>query len=128
MVSEFLSEAWLEELGACGLDAGPSVGDAVLRVDVAGAPAGRASWTARFAAGRLTSASPGAPADADVVLSIPWADAVAVLRGELGVNAAYMQGRLKTDGPTGPLLGVLAALSSPAGVACREALSATTGT
>lgn len=58
----------------------------------------------RLEAGRFTEVAPGADPGAEVTISLPWTDAVAIFAGELDANAAYMQGRLKSSGATGPLL------------------------
>ncbi len=39
--------------------------------------------------------------------TLSWADAVAVLRGELDPNVLVMQGRMKADGNVGRLMAVL---------------------
>lgn len=47
------------------------------------------------------------PDDADVVVTVPVADAAAVAAGDADPAVLFMQGRLKSTGPTGPLLDVL---------------------
>ena len=44
------------------------------------------------------------PDDADVVVTVPLVD---VLAGGFDATVAYMQGKLKSAGPTGPLLELL---------------------
>jgi hypothetical protein len=59
--------------------------------------------------GRVTAASLGASPRADVTFTLPAADARAVLAGELRPSVAFMQGRLKTAGDNGLVIGVLGA-------------------
>jgi putative sterol carrier protein len=44
-----------------------------------------------------------------VTFTLPFADAKAVLAGELGASVAFMRGRLKTAGDNGLVIGVLGA-------------------
>ena len=46
----------------------------------------------------------GEAADADVTITQEYADAAAINRGELNVQAAFMQGKLKVQGNMGKLL------------------------
>ena len=106
---EFLSEAWLarrlELLGP--LDVGAGVPDQ-LRVlnTVVKAPGGDVSWLDRYEGGHLVASALGSD-EADLSLATPYPEAVRLLRGELGENAAFIQGLTKTTGVTGPLLGLL---------------------
>ena len=70
-------------------------------------------------------ASDGA-AEPDVSLTTPYAEALAIARGELHPNVAFMRGRTKTSGPTGPLLAVLAA--EPGEDYCAAVLAMLTAT
>jgi hypothetical protein len=125
-VVAFLTDDWFARVATCPNEWLAAVPDIVVQVDVAGSPTGARPWHVAVVSGAVGSCGAG-PADAaELSLTLPWADAVAVARGELDVNAAYMQGRLKTDGPTGPLLALLAGLRSPDGIAAREQLAADT--
>ncbi len=53
-----------------------------------------------------SATSGGEPAE--VELTCPYPIAVQISSGELTPNVAWMSGRLKASGPTGPLLSVLA--------------------
>ena len=72
---------------------------------------------------------PGAPTDGEVLLTLttPSAEAAAVAAGRLDPNTAYMQGRLKVTGPTGPLLDLLAYLRGSGNATLRDALGAALG-
>lgn len=66
------------------------------------------SWHVRIDQGRMTDVAPGLDAGAQAVATLTLEVAEAVFGGELDANAAYMQGRIKASGETGPLLNWLA--------------------
>jgi hypothetical protein len=122
-MAEFLSPEWL----AAARDAAPAPGvDLSLQVTVTGAPGGDVQWHAVCRGGALTELAAGALPDADVALTLPYAEAVAVQKGELDPSVAYMQGRMKTAGDPGKLLVLLAATATSAYAALRTDLAAVT--
>jgi hypothetical protein len=108
-VARFLSEEWLDLVRA----AGPAI---ETRIDcaVTGAPDGEVKL-------HLDSGDVGIGLldGADVSLTLPYAEALAIARGELQPTVAFMQGRMKTAGDPGRLLDVLAATAT---VGFREGL------
>jgi predicted lipid carrier protein YhbT len=102
--------------------------DVRLAVTVTGAPQGDVQWHAVLRDGALEAFDAGALADADVSLTLPYAEAVAVYRGELDPSVAYMQGRMKTAGDPGKLLRLLAATATPDYAELRSELAGITGT
>ncbi|HET8929300.1 MAG TPA: SCP2 sterol-binding domain-containing protein [Acidimicrobiales bacterium] len=123
---EFLTPEWCDELVSRTAAAAPVLRDVVVELQLTGAPRGRGRITFTVDGGRLVSCVPE-PADApDLKLKATHDDARATLRGELDPNAAFMAGDLKSDGPTGPLLALLAAYRRPGAVSAREALDAQT--
>lgn len=88
----------------------PEVPGATVRAEVvvSDAPGGEVRYTLAFVDGRLSSSAVGSDSDAQVTITLPYAQALAVLDGELDANAAYMRGDLKTTGHTGQLLRFLA--------------------
>jgi hypothetical protein len=52
-----------------------------------------------------------------VSLTVPWDDAVAIQRGDLDPNVAFMQGRLKVSGSMGVMTELLSRARTPE---CRE--------
>ena len=80
---------------------------------VTGGPEGEVRYRSVLDGGHLSVAPADADAaagdDPEVTLTTPHTDALAIARGELDANVAFMRGRSKTTGPTGPLLAVLAA-------------------
>lgn len=100
--------AALEELAA-GLPAasGPTVG---AELAVSGTPAGDVVYQVRLVGGKVvsTAVGPAAEGSVDVSISMTYAVASAILRGDDDANAAYMRGDLKPTGHTGRLLDLLA--------------------
>jgi alkyl sulfatase BDS1-like metallo-beta-lactamase superfamily hydrolase len=106
-VPAFLSDDWLA-LGvreAAGL---PQVPGASLRLQqvVTGGPDGDVRYLTVIDDGRTVEQRAGA-ADADVTITMTHPDAVAIQRGELDLNAGYMQGRVKVAGDMAKLLDLL---------------------
>jgi hypothetical protein len=96
----FLSPEWIDVVR----DATPSIGTVSVECSVVGGPDGEV----KFHAG-AGGVAPGGLADAAVALTLPYADAVAIVRGELQPSVAFMQGRMKTAGNPGTVLEILAA-------------------
>jgi putative sterol carrier protein len=83
-----------------------------VQVLVTGLPDGDASWQARVDDGVVVEVGQGAPAAADVTLTLTAPVAFAVADGSLTPSAAFMQGRMKTAGDPGLVLDVLAAVDA----------------
>ena len=68
------------------------------------------------------------PPDADAAVSLTTVhrDALALVRGDLDLNAAFMSGQMKVAGPTGPLLALLAWSQGSEVASWRQALSEST--
>ncbi len=123
---EFLSPEWCDELVGHSASSEPVLRDCVVEVQITGAPRGRGRITFTVEGGRLVSCVPE-PADGpDLKLKSTHGDVRAMLRGDLDPNVAFMAGDLKTDGPTGPLLALLAAYRRPGAVSARRALDGVT--
>jgi len=118
-MAEYLTQAWLDEQQEAGaaLPGRPGVSGAVQFV-VAGGPEGDVTYVTTVTDGVVVSNTLGPAEDADATLAVPYAEGLAMAEGDLDPNAAYMQGRIKTTGATGPLLAVLSVLqdlNGPAG-------------
>jgi hypothetical protein len=120
---DFLSTDWLAAARAAVR--APAL-DVRLQVTVTGAPGGDIVWHAVCVDGALVDLGVGPAADAEVALTLPYTDAIAVQRGELDPSVAYMQGRMKTAGDPGKLLDLLAVAARPAFAALRAELEAVT--
>ena len=114
-MTRHLTQEWidLEQDAMSGLPEVPGC-TVHVRYVVTGAADGDVRYEHRWEDGRLTSGSLGdGDAEPDVVLTVPHDVAVALLDGQLGLNAAYMQGRVKLpDTRSGPLLQLLARTST----------------
>jgi hypothetical protein len=128
----FLSDEWLGALlDVCS--SLPARAGATARVStvVVGGPGGarsEAAYRCDFVDGRVVSAAPGAApeGEADLVVTQPYDDAVAALRGEAGLDVAFMRGRTKVAGSTNRLLSLLPVLRSDEWRAACDSLAART--
>jgi len=100
---------WLD--GWVGRGRAPG-GSGAVQVVVTGLPDGDGTWQVRLDDGVVADVAAGAPASADVTLTLPAPLAGEVASGALTVSAAFMQGRMKTAGDLGLVLDVLAAVDS----------------
>lgn len=94
-----LDEDWIAAAAAAlaGLS-GNEGADLVVDYVVAGAPDGKVTLGVAVEAGRVVSMTPGKSADPDVVISLTYDDAVAILSGEMTTDVAYMNAALKVEG------------------------------
>lgn len=98
-------------------------------ITVVGGPEGKKAeraWCLTLADGQVTSVSTGADGDADVVLTQPWDDAVAVLRGDDAVDEAFMRGSTKLVGNVATFMDLLPVLRSAEWRAACDAVAART--
>ncbi len=112
-VPAFLSDGWL----ALGVSEGaglPTVAGASLRLlqVVTGTPRGDVRYLTVIDEGRTVEQRAG-DGDADVIITTTYDDAVAIHRGELDINAAFMQGRVKVAGDMAKLLDLLPLTGRP---------------
>lgn len=105
-------------------------GSARVLVVVPGAPGGEVRYVATVTDGRLAAQElvdgGASPDDVDATVTTKYRDAKAALQGEIDPNAAFMSGRTKVAGATGPLLVYLAATSGEGYREVREQLAAAT--
>lgn len=128
-MAAFLTQEWLDlhrSIGA-SLPAAPAL-SARIQFVIAGSPEGDVKLAMVVTDGLVTESSLGTDGDADLTLTIKYPDAVNLLRGERDPNAAFMQGKIKVAGPTGPLLDLLSLSITAERVAARSELSAQTET
>lgn len=111
----FLSQEWLEARLELDRDL-PERSGASARVQlvVSGGPGGEVKHHVLVEDGRLREAGLGIDADAAVTVTAGYDVAVLVARGELDLNAAFMQGRVKVTGDMGQFLAVLPLTQSDA--------------
>jgi putative sterol carrier protein len=76
--------------------------------------------------GRVVDSRLGALDDAEVTLTSSWADSVSIARGELDINAAFMQGKVKVAGNMAKLMSLLPLTNAPEYRALQERIRAQT--
>ena len=108
-MSDAVDEHWLDAW--IGRGHGPG-GSGAVQVVVMGLADGEGSWQVLVDDGVVAEVAPGAPAKADLTLTLPAPLAGEVASGATTVSAAFMQGRMKTAGDLGLVLDVLAAVDS----------------
>lgn len=107
-MAKFLTQEWADEVLAA-LNASNDVKAATKGVQlciqqvVTGVPDGDVSYWTKFDDGTVAGGIGDAP-DADVTISQDYDTAVALNKGELNAQAAFMQGKLKVTGNMGKLL------------------------
>jgi hypothetical protein len=128
MGAAFLSEAWCEAVAPLivGADLGVAITGVVEHV-VPGAPDGDARVVLELSEGVVAAVGTQTRPDVDVSLTLPYADAAAVLDGSLDPSVAFMQGRLKTSGRPGLVLDLLVAADREALDALRARLASLDG-
>ena len=128
-MATFLTQEWLDLHRSVGASLPAAPGrSARIQFVIAGSPEGDVKLAMAVDDGIVAESSAGTDGHADLTLTIKYPDAVNLMRGELDPNAAFMQGKIKVAGPTGPLLDLLALSVTPERVAARSELSAQTET
>jgi len=98
-VTQFLSEDWFAE-ATVTLAALPAAGDssAVLQYAVTGAPDGKVTCHAIVEGGVVTGIAPGKADSPDIVATLAYDEAFAVLSGDHSSDASFMRGAVKIEG------------------------------
>jgi len=113
-VTKWLSPEWFDRTTAMSADQPKPAGlTAVVHYEITGGPEGDVSYHEVFEDGRLLSRAGGATTQPDVTVTSVWGDAVAMCRGELDPNVAFMQGRMKVAGSMGVMLALLPLTTLP---------------
>jgi hypothetical protein len=112
-MNRFLSDGWVDALLAGLNDSEDARGvELTLQQIVTGAPGGDVRYWTRFAAGSVEGGAGDAPDQPDVTISQEYETAVALSRGEINPQGAFMQGKLKITGNMGKLLQQQAAIQA----------------
>jgi len=113
-VARYLTQEWLDQARAMAADQPERPGASCrLNGTVSGSPEGEISACCVVVNGRVTEARMGALEDAEVTLTASWDDAVRIGQGELDVNAAFMQGKVKASGNMAKLMALLPLTATP---------------
>ena len=117
-MAKYLSQDWLDTARALGADQPERPGASCrLNVVVSGGPSGEVSAYWVLHNGRVSESHLGALDDAEVTVTAAWQDAVRIAEGELDLNAAFMQGRVKATGNMAKLMALLPLTATPE---CRD--------
>jgi putative sterol carrier protein len=126
-MSTYLSDEWHEMTLGLAQDL-PSREGASIRMAfvVSGAPGGDRKYFQVVENGKLTDQRNGVIPDADVTMTVTWADSVAIQSGDLDPNVAMMQGRAKIAGNMGRVMAVLPLSTSAEYAAIQQKVAAQT--
>lgn len=96
---EIFGEEWLAAAGAALAEL-PEIDRASAVIDyvIAGTPAGKVTIAVVVENGRVTTISAGKSSDPDLVISLGYDAALAILAGETSSDAGFMNGALKVEG------------------------------
>ena len=111
---KFLSQEWHDETRKLA-ESQPERPGASARMQyvVTAGPDGDIRYYWVLENGKLLESSLGELEDAEITLTQSYEDAVAIQKGELDANAAFMQGRVKVTGDIAKLMSLLPITSSP---------------
>jgi putative sterol carrier protein len=126
-VPKFLSQEWLDEARALATDQPERPGaSATMQFVVTGGPDGDITYYWVIENGRLNEAARGQLPDAEVTLTTSYADSVAIQKGDLDANAAFMQGKTKVTGDMAKLMQLMPLTMSPEYRALQDTVRART--
>lgn len=113
-MAKWLSQEWLDESTqlAKGQPERPGA-TAKLQYLITGGPEGDVAYYWVVEDGHLLENRLGRLGDAEVTLTESYDDAMAMQKGELDTNTAFMQGRVKVDGDVAKLMSLLPITMSP---------------
>ena len=126
-MAKYLSQEWLDESRELAKDQPARPGaSAKMQYVVAGTPDGEIKYYWVLEDGKLLESQLGEVADPDFTLTSTYEDSVAIAKGELDANAAFMQGRMKVTGNMGKLMQLMPLTMSPEYKALQEKIRAVT--
>ncbi len=126
-MAKYLTQEWLDEGRELAKDQPERQGaSANMQYVVTGAPDGDVKYYWVLENGKLLESSLGEIADADFTLTSTYEDSVAIAKGELDANAAFMQGKMKVTGNMGKLMQLMPLTMSPEYQALSEKVRAIT--
>ena len=107
-MAKYLSPEWIDE-GRALAQAQPERPGATARMQyvVTGGPDGDIKYWWQLEDGKLLESALGVIDDADFTMTLGYQDSVKIQKGELDLNTAFMQGRMKVTGAMGKLMQLL---------------------
>jgi len=107
-MARWLSQEWLDENTRLAESQPERPGaSARLQYIITGGPDGDVAYYWIVTDGHLVENKLGLLPDAEVTLSESYEDAMAIQKGELDANTAFMQGRIKVSGDVAQLMALL---------------------
>lgn len=126
-MAKYLSQEWIDETRALAADQPERPGASVrLQYQVNGGPDGDVEYYWVVEDGKLVESNLGKLDDSEVTMSMTWDDSVAVQKGDLDANTAFMQGKAKVTGNMAKLMGLLPITNSPEYRELQERIRAVT--
>jgi putative sterol carrier protein len=120
-VAKYLTQEWLDESRELAKDQPERPGaSAKMQYVVTGGPEGDIKYYWVLENGKLLESQLGEIADPDFTMTSTYDDSVAIAKGTLDANAAFMQGKMKVAGNTGKLMTLLPLTMSPEYKALQE--------
>jgi predicted lipid carrier protein YhbT len=107
-MSKWLTQEWLDETKGMAESQPERPGaSAKMQYIVTGGPDGDIKYYWVLENGKLLESELGELADAEVTMTQTYDDAMKIQQGELDVNAAFMQGRIKVTGNMAKLMSLM---------------------
>ena len=107
-MSKWLTQEWLDETKAMAESQPERPGaSAKMQYIVSGGPDGDIKYYWLLENGKLLESKLGELPDAEVTMTQTYDDAMKIQQGELDVNAAFMQGRIKVTGNMAKLMSLM---------------------
>lgn len=126
-MSKYLTQEWLDETRAMAADQPERPGASVrMNYVVTGAPGGDIQYYWILENGKLLESTLGSLEDGEVTLTTGWDDSVKIAKGELDMNAAFMQGKVKVTGNMAKLMSLLPLTGAPEYQQLQERIRAIT--
>lgn len=105
---KYMSAEWHERLKELATDQPERAGATIfLQYHLTGGPDGDVKYWSNISEGKIVDQQLGESPDSEVTMTVAYDDAVAIQKGELDANAAFMQGRVKVGGEMGKLMALL---------------------
>jgi putative sterol carrier protein len=120
-VAKYLTQEWLDQGRELAKDQPERAGaSAKMQYVVSGGPEGDIKYYWVLEDGKLLESQLGEIAEPDFTMTSTYDDSVAIAKGTLDANAAFMQGKMKVAGNTGKLMALLPLTMSPEYKALQE--------